>query len=189
LRTLRESIYEIASADYPVEVIEGWAPEVSEQNIKRVLDNPEDEIRVIAGLDGTVVGIGAIVVKDSQLRACYVLPYGLRKGVGTAIVLKLEEIARNHGVDHFELHATITAERFYQHLGYVSKSRITQTTSMGVEMDAVFMIKSLRTSTVSERGTHLPFLPEASDDGVYLTSIWTPWTRRRLIDDGDIARR
>ena len=143
LRTLHDSIRHVASADYPVEVIEGWAPEVSELNVCHVLENPENEIRVIAELDGKVVRVGATVVEQNQLRACYVSPRGLRKGVGTAIVQKLEEIGRQRGVDQFELHATITAEPFYRHLGYTSEERITHRTSAGIEMDAVNMTKKL----------------------------------------------
>jgi putative acetyltransferase len=72
-----------------------------------------------------------------------VAPKGLRQGVGTAIVRRLETIAREHGVDRLELHATTTAEPFYQHLGYVSEERMTHRSSTGVEMDAVFMTKEL----------------------------------------------
>jgi putative acetyltransferase len=143
LRTLRDSIRGVASADYRPEVIEGWAPDLSEQAVQRVLDNPEREIRVLAELDGEVVGLGSIVPKDNQLRACYVSPAGIRKGIGTAIVNRLEELAREHAVRHLELHATVTAQPFYEHLGYTSKQRITHTTSGGIKMDAVYMIKSL----------------------------------------------
>ena len=122
IKTLRDSIREVASADYAPNVIESWAPTVSVKSIQYVRKNPENEVRVVAELDGQIVGIGSTVVEQNQLRACYVSPEGFRKGVGTAIVETLEEIARENGVLQFELHATVTAEPFYNHLGYISES-------------------------------------------------------------------
>ena len=143
LRTVRDSIREVASADYPPNVIESWAPQLSDEGIAYTLANPENEIRIVAEIDGEIVGIGSTVLEKNQLRACYVAPQGLRQGVGTTIVKKLEEIARQQGVAHFKLYATITAEFFYNHLGYVSEQRILHQTSSGVEMEAVVMTKQL----------------------------------------------
>lgn len=38
------------------------------------LKNPEREIRLMAALDGEVVGLGVLVVAKAELRACYVMP-------------------------------------------------------------------------------------------------------------------
>jgi GNAT superfamily N-acetyltransferase len=141
LETHRASATGVLSADYPPEVIAAWDRPITDQSVAAFLDNPDGEICVVAELGGEIVGIGSVVPHLEQLRACYVAPKGLRQGVGTAIVRRLETIAREHGVDRLELHATTTAEPFYQHLGYVSEGRVTHRSSSGVEMDAVLMTK------------------------------------------------
>ena len=79
--------------------------------------NHDDEIRLVAELDGELVGIGALVLADSELRACYVVPAAARKGVGSALVAEIERIARQHGLTHLELLSSLTAEPFYRALG------------------------------------------------------------------------
>ena len=141
LETLNVSIREVASADYPPEVIESWAIPIGEKSLKYYADNPEGELRILAELDGEVVGIGATVISNSELRACYVAPKGLRQGVGGAIVKELERIGKAEGLGYFHLHATITAEPFYNALGYASLERIEHATLGGLPMAAVSMRK------------------------------------------------
>jgi N-acetylglutamate synthase-like GNAT family acetyltransferase len=143
LETHRASILGIAAADYPAEVVERWALPVTKTRIQEFLDNPDEEVRVVAELDGVIVGMGAVVVRENQLRACYVRPEGARQGVGTRIVRELERIARQHGIERFFLVSTTTAERFYNRLGYRSDKRIQHISSTGVVMDAIEMSKEL----------------------------------------------
>jgi putative acetyltransferase len=143
LETLRASIVGVASADYPADVIRGWAPSVTDENVALLLGNRDRELRVIGEIAGQVVGIGSLVLETKELRACYVSPAGLRRGVGTAIVTELERLAASNGVGHLELHATITAEPFYAHLGYRSIEKIRHVTSSGIAMEAIKMSKVL----------------------------------------------
>ena len=63
----------IAAKDYPPEVVEDWAPmPITNQSIERFLTNPDGELRLVAEIDGRIVGIGALVLAKSELRACYV---------------------------------------------------------------------------------------------------------------------
>jgi putative acetyltransferase len=141
LETLNRSIREVACADYSAEVIESWAVPISPKSLSRYAENPEGELRVIAEIDGKPVGIGATVISKSELRACYVAPEGLRQGVGTAIVSELERIGKAAGLDHFHLHGTVTAEPFYNALGYQSLQRIVHITRGGARIAAVTMRK------------------------------------------------
>src|SRR5687767_13157764 len=111
------SIRGLAAAHYPPEVISAWALPVTEQTIRGFLKNPDGEIRLIAELDGTPVGLGSVVVQNSELRACYVAPDASRKGVGTALVREIERIAKENGLNRLELHSSLNAEPFYAALG------------------------------------------------------------------------
>jgi hypothetical protein len=62
----------IAAKDYPATVVEAWARPITDQVIERFLANRDRELRLVAEIDGQPVGIGAIVVSNSELRACYV---------------------------------------------------------------------------------------------------------------------
>src|SRR5207245_1224475 len=114
----------LAAKDYPAEVVEAWAPlPITDRAFELFLSNPDDEIRLMAELNGEPVGIGALVVNNSELRACYVAPTAARKGVGSALVKEIEHLAREYGLTHLELKSSITAESFYAALGYRVKKR------------------------------------------------------------------
>jgi putative acetyltransferase len=133
----------IAAKDYATSVIEAWARPITDEAIERFLANRDREVRLVAETDGTLVGIGAIVVNNSELRACYVAPSAARRGVGSALVAEIEHIAREHRLDHLELESSITAEPFYSALGYQVASRGELFLSPGVPMAAVKMRKRL----------------------------------------------
>jgi putative acetyltransferase len=133
----------IAAKDYATSVVEAWARPITDQVIERFLANCDREVRLVAEMDGDIVGVGAIVVRNSELRACYVAPSAARRGVGSAVVSEIERIAREHHLDHLELESSITAERFYSALGYQVESRGELVLAPGVPMAAVKMRKRL----------------------------------------------
>jgi putative acetyltransferase len=98
---------------------------------------------LIAELDGEPVGLGSLVVDNAELRACYVVPEAARRGVGSALVTEMERIARDRGLTHLELHASINAELFYTRLGYETLERKDHVLRSGLRMAAVKMRKNL----------------------------------------------
>ena len=139
-----QSVRGLAAKDYPASVIEAWAPlPITDERLQRFLQNHDNEIRLIAQVDGDPVGIGAIVVGTSELRACYVLPSAARRGVGAAIVADIERIGREHHVGELHLESSVTAEPFYAALGYRDERRGEHTIAPVVSMAAVKMRKEL----------------------------------------------
>jgi putative acetyltransferase len=109
----------IAVKDYPPEVIENWAgPPVTEAMLERFFLNPDKGIRLVAEIDGAIVGIGELIIATNELRACYVLPSAIRKGIGSAIIREIERIALENGVTFLQMDSSVTAEPFYKALGY-----------------------------------------------------------------------
>lgn len=136
----------IAARDYPSDVIEAWAPlPVTEAAVERVRANEDDEYRLIAEIDGQVVGIGALVISSGELRACYVTPKVGRSGVGTALVREIERVARERGLTFLEVDSSITAEPFYTLLGYEAVEYGQHTLNSGQRMACVKMRKELGT--------------------------------------------
>jgi len=130
--------------DYPPEVIEDWAPvPITDAAVESILANPENEIRLVAEVDGEIAGMGALVIETRELRACYVVPGVARKGVGSAIVREIERIAREYGLRSLDLIASLTSEPFYSALGYEVLERGEHVLQSGRRMVCVEMEKVL----------------------------------------------
>src|SRR4030095_11636288 len=113
-------------------------------SLRELLENRDHEIRLIAELDGAAVGLGAVVLAHSELRACYVVPEAERKGGGSALGRKIERIAKANGLLRLELLASVNAEPFYVSLDYHPDCRTAPLLSTGQPMAAVKMTKTLR---------------------------------------------
>jgi putative acetyltransferase len=132
-----------AGDHYPPEAIEGWAPKATDGSLHELMVNADGEVRLIAELDGTPAGIGALAPAASELRACYVVPEAMRRGCGAAIVREIERLAKEHGVARLELAASLNAEPFYTALGYRVRERSQVRLSNGHELCCVWMEKDL----------------------------------------------
>jgi putative acetyltransferase len=144
LEIQRTAVRGLAGNHYPASVIEEWAPlPVTDAAIAVFRVNQDDEIRLIAELDGELVGIGALVVAKSELRACYVVPTAARRGVGSALVAEIERIARHHGLTHLALLSSLTAAPFYRALGYEVGESVEHVLRSGDGMAAIKMRKKL----------------------------------------------
>ena len=142
----RAAVRRIAVKDYPRAIIEDWAPlPITKMTVASFLENPDDEIRLVAETNGEIVGIGALVKARSEFRACYVAPDASRKGVGSAIAREIEKIARNHGLAYLQLDSSVTAERFYMTLDYQVRGRGEHVLGSGQRMACVKMEKRLPT--------------------------------------------
>jgi putative acetyltransferase len=138
------AVHGLAAGDYPLQVIEAWAPlPVTERHVRQVKANADNELRFAAVVKREVVGIGALVAKNSELRACYVVPHAARKGIGTAIVNEIERAARLHHLSFLELDSSLMAELFYTRLGYRVLERGTHLLASGYPMACVKMRKDL----------------------------------------------
>lgn len=144
----RAAVRGLAAGDYPESAIEAWAPlPVTDTALAFFRLNHDDEIRLVAELDGEPAGIGALVLADSELRACYVAPPAARRGVGSALVAEIERLARRNGLTHLRLLSSLTAEPFYRSLGYEVEERVEHALGAGGRMAAVKMRKRLATIT------------------------------------------
>jgi putative acetyltransferase len=133
-----------AAKDYPVAVIEAWAPmPLTDDVMERVRANPDREYRLIAEIGNRVVGIGALVFENSELRACYVEPEMGGRGVGSALVSEIERAARSQGLRFLELDSSVNAERFYRSKGYEVVERGEHVLHGGQAMTCVKMRKRL----------------------------------------------
>jgi putative acetyltransferase len=140
---VNSAITGLATTHYTADVIHNWIVPVTDETLNELRLNEDREIRLVAELNGQLVGIGALVVERSELRACYVLPAAARQGVGTALVNAIETIARAEGLDYLAFAASLNAEPFYRALGYCVRERMDVALRNGVRMNGVWMHKQL----------------------------------------------
>jgi putative acetyltransferase len=142
----------VAARDYPPEVIDAWAPlPITEEAIASVRANSDGEYRLVAEIDGRVVGIAALIVKNAELRACYVAPGVNHQGIGSALVHNLERVASEHGVDLLQLNSSLTAAPFYAAQGYEVSEYQEHILRSGRRMACVKMRKTLMSSKAASR--------------------------------------
>ncbi|MEH2259755.1 GNAT family N-acetyltransferase [Nostoc sp.] len=142
LKVHRAAIHETASSCYPKEIIQDWASPITPSKIKAFADNTE-ETRIVAEINSQIVGFGAIIVSNSELRAVYVSPSFGRSGVGTAILQELERLAREQELSELHLNASLNAESFYQVNGYMNEGFEEHTLRSGRKMPSIRMKKKL----------------------------------------------
>lgn len=88
-----------------------------------------------------VVAVAALSVEDEdtgRIRWVYVLPEYQKQGVGTALVLHLEQVARERGLRKTRLVTESNAEwaiRFYNKLGYTLINKVSNPWGFDVWMD------------------------------------------------------
>ena len=144
LEVHRASVRGLAAGNYPATVIEAWAPlPITDITVESFLVNTDREIRLLAEREGEIIGIGALVVEKSELRACYVLPAAARTGIGSAIVREIERIARRKGLVVLRLIASVNSELFYLAQGYRIEERGEHNLQSGHRMACVKMLKIL----------------------------------------------
>ncbi len=139
----RQAVQELAKDHYSLEEREDWSPSVDQGRIDKFLNEMKEAIMIVADNDGIVAGFGSIIPSENELHACYVLPSFARQGVGSKIMDKLEEIAKEHGLIMLKLNSSMSAEAFYKAKGFSVVQYRRYTTNGGGQIDSVDMIKNL----------------------------------------------
>jgi putative acetyltransferase len=140
------AVHETAGPYYTPDVLEAWAVKPTTASCERVRGEISDErmIVLVAEIGRRVIGFGMAVPANKELRAIYVHPDSGRKGVGAAILGRLEELAIARNVDRLHLDASVNAEAFYARHGYEEVERTVHRLRSGQEMACIRMTKLLR---------------------------------------------
>jgi putative acetyltransferase len=134
------SIREFCAADYTAQQIEAWAGPKRPEDYRQALARGEVTAMYVAEANGEVLGFVCAVGDD--LRGLYVAPGAIGKGIGTALLERIEADARTRGIAVMRLNSTLNAVRFYAARGYAAGERTIRMMS-GVGIPCVPMTKSL----------------------------------------------
>jgi len=143
------AVHQTAASFYPRAVLDSWSREPDEgryEQIRRATANGE-ELLVVAEDASGIVGFGSIMPTLQELRAVYVHPRAGRRGIGSRILIQLEQLAVDRGVFQLQLDASVNAEAFYRRAGYEIVERGVHRLSSGHEMACFKMKKSLTQQT------------------------------------------
>jgi putative acetyltransferase len=143
LEIITRAIRGLAVSHYSADAIASWVPRMTDDFIDELAMNIDGEIRLVAELDGAPAGVGALVLQNSELRACYVVPEKARRGAGSALVREIERLAAQHGLTQLNLTGSLNAEPFYLRHGYRVRERGDHRLSNGHMLACVVMEKEL----------------------------------------------
>jgi putative acetyltransferase len=115
-----ESVRGLCQAEYSAEQLGAWAtPKPVEDYVRDI----RQHVFLVAELEGSVVGFGALSAEDSEVLAVFVRPHCARQGVGSALLDALEHAARARGIGELVVSSSLTAEQFYRARGYTGAER------------------------------------------------------------------
>lgn len=132
----RAAIRERGPAAYDDRAVAAWARRGDPDDYP-IEDS--DHAFFVAERDGAVAGFGDLALDEAEIVGVYVHPDHQRRGVGRALVERLESVARDRGHDALELVASLNAVGFYRGLGYEQVRAERHETSGGIELDCVRM--------------------------------------------------
>ena len=133
LKTIRE----VNSRDYTEEEVEAWSTFDDSQHVS------EEKIeRWIAEEEGDIIGFSDYRFDEGTITGVYVHPDYLRRGIGSRLLEKVLQDAKNKGLDELTAEASVTAKEFYQSHGFEVVEETVHETN-GEEVQAFKMRKHL----------------------------------------------
>jgi GNAT superfamily N-acetyltransferase len=144
---------QLAAKAYSPEQIEAWVGGLTPASYAKVMTT---HALFVAEDERGVIGFGQLDPARAEVDAVYVAPEAAGRGVGTALLLALEQTARNCGAMALHLMATINAVPFYTRAGYVWECDALYQARFGVALPVVSMCKRLRPQTPAEPARPAP---------------------------------
>jgi len=124
--------------DYPPEVIEAWVAHRRVDHMQWLINNGQCLV-CVNGSD--LLGVG--IIRDNEIRGLFVSPDHQSRGVGSALLDRMESLARAVGLISMRTDLTVTAIGFYKSKGYEEIERKQQTIGHGQTLAVVSRIKKL----------------------------------------------
>ena len=124
VKLTRDTIRNVNSKDYTKQQIDVWT---SKNTARRLVSKIKDKsiLRVVAVIDKKIVGVVCLKLNDNEIAGLYIKHTMHGRGIGSKLMDYIESYAKRGGLKYLKLYSTITAEKFYIHLGYKRIRRMT----------------------------------------------------------------
>ncbi|PIC56450.1 GNAT family N-acetyltransferase [Sporosarcina sp. P12(2017)] len=137
-----ETVHSVNAADYSIKQLNAWAPR---NEIDEKLDSWNKSLSnnatYVAEINGKIVGFSDMT-HNGYLDRLYTHKDFQGQGIATALVSKLESVARKIRLSEIYTEASVTAKPFFEHRGYqITRSQNVE--RKGVTLPNFQMIKKL----------------------------------------------
>lgn len=133
------SIRRVCGPHYTPAQIEAWA---GPKRADRYVEDMRSGTLLVAEVDGAIVGFGDCGSKGS-IRALYLHPDHVGRGLGRRLLDALEADARARGITEMGLYSSTNAITFYERAGYVRRGAERFDLAGGAQLEAERMTKTL----------------------------------------------
>ena len=133
------SIRTLCAKDYTPQQIDAWAGWKTPDKYGAAM--AAGEVFFVAEIDGCVVGFS--VLHGDEVKAVYLHPDHVGRGIGRRLLSAVETEARGNGIDELHLTSTLTSVGFYESCGYAKGAVHQHPVSGGVMLTCVKFTKRL----------------------------------------------
>ena len=138
-QVMRSAIHEIARLHYTPEQLAAWAPDDYQADAWIALMRSNRPF--VAELDGQIAGY-ADVQADGYIDQFFVAGHAARKGVGSALMSRIEAHARHRGLKILRSNVSLAAQPFYRRFGFEIETE-QDVVVRGVSLRNASMVKDL----------------------------------------------
>ncbi|MDO9597591.1 MAG: GNAT family N-acetyltransferase [Azoarcus sp.] len=138
-QVMRSAIHEIARLHYTPEQLAAWAPDDYQADAWIALMRSNRPF--VAELDGQIAGY-ADVQADGYIDQFFVAGHAARKGVGSALMRRIEAHARQRGLKILRSNVSLAAQAFYRQFGFEIEAE-QDVVVRGVALRNASMVKDL----------------------------------------------
>jgi GNAT superfamily N-acetyltransferase len=139
-RMHKASIRYLCQSHYAFDQIEAWAGPKRPEQYERLI---RDLIVFVVEEGADVVAFGALDGAAADIKALYVAPEFVGRGIGSRVLEALESEARHLRIPRLSVSATLNSVGFYSARGYMSVGAAENVLPQGTTLPCVSMEKTL----------------------------------------------
>lgn len=136
----RAAILRSGPTAYGITQIRAWVKPINAEVYRQIIEHAR--VRVALD-DGAICGFATTSLDDELIRAVYVAPFAIGRGVGSALLADAETGLQAIGRNHATLEATRNSVDFFRWSGYIDVRESQRRLAGGVALACVLMEKEL----------------------------------------------